>query len=166
MANFGAGTTSAIGFTCCHYADMSWLHFTAGMKQTCIPSISSLATANLYNCVFVRQRRIWFLCTLHWLCMAVESIRNCHTYTCLYVCSKSLHACGSCVPRIKDVTFVICSWHSIKTIETRGVIMFSVTISRCRDGAPIQVAAWKIQPAEKVWEQERVYMPCHSNNPG
>ena len=42
------------------------------------------------------------------------------TNTCMLACSKRLHACGSCVPRIKDLTFMVCSWHSIKKNGSKG----------------------------------------------
>ena len=63
-------------------------------------------------------------------------------------CSESLHACGSHVPRIKYLIYMMCSWHSIKRTETREVLMFFTKTSR--DGAPYQVVTWKNQPLEKV----------------
>ena len=69
VANFSADTTSAIGSTRCHYADMFWLHCAAGMKQTFVPLKSTYW--QFVQGVFAWQRRLWFLCTLHWLCMAV-----------------------------------------------------------------------------------------------
>ena len=38
-----------------------------------------------------------------------------------------MHACGSCS---KDIAFMMCSWHSIKRTETRGVKMFSANTNR------------------------------------
>ena len=92
MANFGAGTTYAIGSTHCHYAIRFWLHCTASMKQTFIPLKSSYCQF-VQLCVCSTERTlvsVYFALVMH-----VESIRNCHTHVgYVHQCLHKREPCG------------------------------------------------------------------------
>ena len=62
----------------------------------------------------------------HWIMHGCVVDQNCHICIAIFICvlmlvclQQKLHVCGSCVPGIKDLIFMMCSWHSIKWTETR-----------------------------------------------
>ena len=85
---------------------------------------------------------------------------------CVEFCTlESLHACGSCIPRIKDLILMMCSWHSIKRTETRGVKVVSTKTSRdVVMVPPIKYLHEKTTGGKSIGARRGV--PRHSNNPG
>ena len=73
-----------------------------------------LKTLNVHICVVYQKLPYLYMCS----------------NACMLAYRESLHACGSCTSRIKDLTFIMCSWHFIKRTEAGGVKLFSTKTSR------------------------------------
>ena len=81
----------------------------------------------------------------------------------MLVCLQRKFACmcGLCVPRIKDLILMICSQHSIKRTETRGVKMVSTKTSRDVGMVPpIKQLHRKTTQRKKYRNKEGYTMTC------